>query len=100
MLPDWKLMYSELLEKMEAELSEKVKRTAFIEIIFMTYSYVQDIINSAAFPGAVKIFDKEIMTGRGRGKYCYKETPRQEGEAFLRERILNTLGDMPVLYVV
>jgi len=100
MLPDWKRMYGELLEIMEAKLSEKVKRTGFIEVIFMTYSYVQDFINTEAFPGAIKIFDKSIMTGRGRGKYCYKETPRQEGEAFLREHIISSLGDMPVIYVV
>ncbi len=100
MLPDWEKMYAELIETMKAELTEKVKRQAFIEIIFMTYSYVQNIINTEAFPGAVSLFDKERMTGRGRGKYCYKETPRAEGEAFLRKRIANSLGAMPVLYVV
>jgi spore photoproduct lyase len=66
----------------------------------MTYSYVQDLINTDAFPGAVKLLDKNCMTGRGRGKYCYKETLRAEGEAFLREHISKSLGDMPVLYVV
>ncbi len=100
MLPGWEKIYGELIEEMEAELSESVKKQAFIEIIFMTYSYVQNIINTEAFPGAVKLFDRERMTGRGRGKYCYKETLRVEGEAFLREHIKRSLGGMPVLYVV
>lgn len=100
MLPDWKELYGDLLNRMADELSVKVKHFAFIEVIFMTYSNVQNFINTEAFPGAPLIFDKERMTGRGRGKYWYKETLRAEGEAFLRERIKNTLGDIPVLYVV
>lgn len=100
LLPDWKALYGKLLEYLAAELSEQVKQTAFLEIIFMTYSYVQNAINTEAFPGAVPLFDRTSMTGRGRGKYCYKETLRTEGEAFLRDRIQKTLGGMPVLYVV
>jgi spore photoproduct lyase len=100
LLPDWERLYGDLLEEMGRLLSEKVKRSAFIEVIFMTYSYVQNMINTDAFPGAVNLFDKECMTGRGRGKFCYKETLRREGEAFLRERINKSLGDMPILYVV
>ena len=100
MLPGWQEMYGSLLERLSSELSEKVKREAFIEIIFMTYSYVQNFINTEAFPGAVEIFDKENMTGRGKGKYCYREPLREEGEAFLREMTNRTLGDMPILYVV
>jgi len=100
MLPGWREMYGGLLERLSSELSEKVRREAFIEIIFMTYSYVQNFINTEAFPGAPDIFDRESMTGRGRGKYCYREPLREEGEAFLREKTKQTLGDMPILYVV
>jgi len=100
MLPGWQEMYGALLERMEAELSGRVKRESFIEIIFMTYSYVQNFINTEAFPGAPKIFDRDTMTGRGRGKYCYREPLRDEGEAFLREKIKRTLGDIPILYIV
>lgn len=100
LLPGWDKLYGDLLEEMGNSLSEKVKRSAFIEVIFMTYSYVQNFINTEAFPNAINLFDKKSMTGRGRGKYCYKETLRHEGEAFLRERISKSLGDMPILYVV
>ncbi len=100
LLPDWRALYGALLERMASGLSQKVKRTAFLEIIFMTYSYVQDAINTEAFPAAASFFDRESMTGRGRGKYCYREPLRAEGEAFLRGRIKELLGDMPILYVV
>lgn len=100
MLPDWERLYGDLLNEMGRSLSEKVKQSAFIEVIFMTYSYVQNLINTDAFPGAIDLFDRESMTGRGRGKYCYKETLRRDGEAFLREHIEKSLGDIPILYVV
>ena len=53
----------------------------------MTYSYVHHAINTEAFPNAVPLYDKQDMTGRGRGKYWYKEALRIEGETFLREQL-------------
>lgn len=99
LVPDWKRLYGELIEHLADELSAQVKQTAFIEIIFMTYSFVQNAINEEAFPNAPELFDKVLMTGRGRGKYCYRDEFRAEGEAFLREHIASALG-VPVLYVV
>jgi spore photoproduct lyase len=64
----------------------------------MTYSFVQDAINTEAFPNAVPIFDRSLMTGRGRGKYCYRSEVREEAEAFLREEIKSRLK-MPILYI-
>lgn len=54
----------------------------FFELIFMTYSYVQRIINQKAFPNAIDLFSKELMTGRGRGKYMYKPSIRNEATLF------------------
>ena len=42
---DWKNKYLELIKRLEAELSYKVKKDVFFEIIFMTYSYVHTKIN-------------------------------------------------------
>lgn len=98
LLPDWKQMYGELIEKLADELSPTVKHRGFIEIIFMTYSFVQNAINTEAFPNATSIFDRSLMTGRGRGKYCYRNEAREEAEAFLREQIQSKLK-MPILYV-
>ncbi|MBP1737484.1 MAG: hypothetical protein H6Q60_1365 [Oscillospiraceae bacterium] len=98
LLPNWKRMYGELIEKLADELSSKVKRDGFIEIILMTYSFVQNAINTEAFPNAVPIFDHSLMTGRGRGKYCYRSEVREEAEAFLNDQINRKLN-MPILYI-
>ncbi len=99
LLPGWRKMYGELIELLGDELSEKVKNSGFIEIIFMTYSYVHRAINAEAFPGAVKIYDKALMTGRGRGKYCYRPEARAEVEEFLRRELEEELGSMEILYI-
>lgn len=97
---DWKKQYEELIEQLSDELTAKAKNELFIEIIFMTYSYVHRAINKEAFPNAVELYDQTLMTGRGHGKYCYRNPLREQGEQFLREQILQKLGNMPILYVV
>ncbi len=99
LVPNWKQLYSELIDQLADTLSEKVKKTAFIEMIFMTYSFVQNAINTEAFPGALTLYDKATMTGRGRGKYCYRNPLREEAEGFLRQQLSKKL-QMPILYVV
>lgn len=98
LLPDWERMYAELIETLAEELSEKVKQTGFIEIILMTYSFVQNAINTEAFPPDINIFDKSLMTGRGRGKYCYRAEPRLNAELFLMRELSQKLPEMKVLY--
>jgi hypothetical protein len=100
LVDDWMEQYAELIEKLSEELSNKAKKELFIEIIFMTYSFVHRAINNEAFPNAVELYDKILMTGRGRGKYCYRENARKPAEQFLREEISRKLGNIPVLYVV
>ena len=100
LMDDWKKLYGELIDLLADALSAGVKKTSFIEIIFMTYSYVHQAINTEAFPNAPVLFDREKQTGRGRGKYCYREPLRAEGEAFFRERLGKALPDMAILYIV
>lgn len=95
----WKKMYTELLETLQERLTERMKNQMFLEIILMTYSYIHRAINSEAFPSALNLYDKELMTGRGRGKYCYKTEIRAEAEEFLRSEIKRILGDVPILYI-
>lgn len=99
LLEDFKEHYAKLIDQLAETLSPKVKSEGFIEIIFMTYSFVHRAINDEAFPKAIKLFNTETMTGRGRGKYCYREPIRAEAEAFLRDQINNKLK-MPILYIV
>ncbi|MDD2281830.1 MAG: spore photoproduct lyase [Eubacteriales bacterium] len=99
LVEDWRTQYSRLIEQLADELSEQVKEQLFIEIIFMTYSFVHRAINSEAFPGSMELFDQELMTGRGRGKYCYRLPLRQQGEQFFRTEIAKKL-EVPIIYVV
>ncbi|WP_352401236.1 spore photoproduct lyase family protein [Anaerotignum sp.] len=99
LLPNWKILYSELIQQLSEQLSDKVKTTGFIEIILMTYSFVQNAINTEAFPNTTQIFDRELMTGRGRGKYCYKEDSRKEAEVFLQEILGKKLPLMKIIYI-
>jgi len=100
LLPDWKMLYGELIHLLSDGLSERVKKKGFLEIIFMTYGFVQDAINREAFPDAPRLLDRALMSGRGRGKYCYKEPFRADGEAFLRAELAKKLPDMRIAYVV
>jgi spore photoproduct lyase len=96
----WKALYAGLIARLADELSAEAKERLFIEIIFMTYSFVHRAINREAFPNAVELYDRELMIGRGRGKYCYRESVRAEGEDFLREQLSKKLPGVPIVYVV
>ena len=100
LVENWKELYSELIERLYSELSEKVKKDAFFEIIFMTYSYIHTKINEEAFPNAISLYDKEMMTGRGRGKYWYKNNVRSEAEIFLREQMRKFFPNNNIEYIV
>ena len=95
----WKALCTQLLEQLREGLSEKVQKQMFLEIILMTYSYVHRAINSEAFPKAPELYDTRAMTGRGRGKYCYKPEVRAEAVEFLRAEIKRILGDVRILYI-
>ncbi len=100
LLENWKALYLELLDVLEQRLSEAVRDQMVIEVIFMTYSFVQRAINRDAFPNAVELYHREQMTGRGRGKYCYQTPLRAEAEGFLRKEIETRFGPSKILYVV
>ena len=66
----------------------------------MTYSYVHTKINSEAFPKAINLYNKDIMTGRGKGKYWYKSDIRKEGELFFREQLNKYFPNNEIAYIV
>ena len=100
LVDNWKELYRVLIERLNQELSDKVKKSAFFEIIFMTYSYVHTKINPEAFPNAINLFDKEIMTGRGNGKYAYKMDVRKDAEIYLRELMEKHFAGNSIEYIV
>lgn len=85
LIDNWKILYTDLLKILSEKLTEKAKKQIFFEFIFMTYSYIHKMINHDAFPNAIELYNKEIMTARGKGKYTYNQLARQEGENFFRE---------------
>lgn len=100
LIENWEDLYIEMLDTLNEQLSEKAKKEIFIEVIFMTYSYIHNAINEQAFPNAMKIYNKEMMTGRGRGKYHYKKEYREYAEEILRKEIKNRFDCTEVVYIV
>ena len=100
LIDGWKELYTNLIDQLNEKLLPNIKKKIFIEIIFMTYSFVHRAINEEAFPKAVNLYDQGMMTGRGRGKYCYRDSIRSEAETFLREELSKKLPDIPILYIV
>ena len=100
MVDNWKQLYKELIMELDSKLSLKVKKEVFFEIIFMTYSFVHTKINEEAFPNAINIYDKEKMTGRGKGKYMYKNDLRKDGELFFREQMHKYFPNNSIEYIV
>jgi spore photoproduct lyase len=66
----------------------------------MTYSFVHTKINEEAFPNAINLYNKAIMTGRGRGKYWYKDEIRKEGEIFFKNQLKKYFPNNEILYIV
>lgn len=100
LIKDWEALYRELFSILAEKLSQKVKNEVFFEIIFMTYSYIHRMINTEAFPNAIDLYDKNIMTGRGRGKYCYNGVARSKGEEFIRLELSRYFPNNKIMYIV
>jgi len=100
LIGDWKKNYLSLLDYLYENLNEKTKKNMFIEMIFMTYSYIHRAINNEAFPNAVELYDKGIMKMRGYGKYTYREGIRAECEDFLTGEIDKRFNKNKIVYIV
>ena len=100
MIENWKELYKDLIKQLSDNLSKNVKKDVFFEIIFMTYSYVHTKINEEAFPNSINLYDKELMTGRGRGKYMYKNEYRKDGEIFFKEIMKKYFPNNEIKYIV
>lgn len=96
---EWKTLYAGLFDTLRENLTDKAKKQLFVEIILMTYSFVHRAINGEAFPKSKELYDKERMTGRGRGKYCYKPQERAEAEVFLKEQMALKLPEASLIYI-
>ena len=98
MLDNWKILYEGLFKELNELLTEKAKKKVFFEFIFMTYSYIHKMINNEAFPNAIDLYNKELMTVRGKGKYTYNQFVRQEGEIFFRNLMSKYFTNNEIIY--
>ena len=100
LVENWKTLYDELLKELSVSLTSKAKKKVFFELIFMTYSYVHNAINHEAFPNAIDLYNKEIMTGRGRGKYAYKPSVKDEAKKHMEELMKKYFPSNEIKYIV
>jgi spore photoproduct lyase len=99
LVDNWENIYEDLFKYLQSKLSKKVKQKAFFELIFMTYSYIHRMINNEAFPNAINLYDAEIMTGRGKGKYTYKKSVREYAENVIVEKLKKYFPENNILYI-
>ena len=100
MIENWKEEYENLIKILKNKLSEGAREKIFFEVIFMTYSYVHRMINKDAFPNAIELYNQDLMTGRGRGKYMYKKQIKEDGEKFFREKLKEYFPNNKIIYIV
>lgn len=98
LIDGWENLYNELIIKLENQLSKKAKKEIFFEVILMTYSYIHRAINNEAFPNAINLYDSTLMTGRGKGKYCYKQDVRNYAEAKIKEMLQKHFPNNRIIY--
>ena len=95
---NWEKLYEELIIYLSENLSEEVKKDVFFEVILMTYSYIHRKINEEAFPSAIDLYNPELMTGRGKGKYTYKQEQRKIGEEFIQGLLEKYFPENRIVY--
>ena len=98
LVDNWKILYTDLIKNLSENLTNKAQKQVFFELIFMTYSYIHKMINHDAFPNSIELYDQNLMTVRGKGKYTYKQLVRQEGENFLRELLCRYFPNNDIIY--
>ena len=96
----YKQDYSSLISRMSSLLSKEAKKGITFELIFMTYSYIHDKINTAAFPKSIPLYSKEKMTSRGIGKYHYKENLKDEASKFITDLLKKNFSNYIIKYIV
>ncbi len=84
LIENWQKLYSDMIEYLYDNLSNDLKKDVFFEIIFMTYSFVHNAINSEAFPNAINLFDKKLMIGRGRRKVYVQRKCKKRSRNILK----------------
>lgn len=100
LLDDYKKLYKDLIKKLNDRLDENIRDGMFFELIFMTYSFIHDKINSEAFPNALRIYEKGKFTSYGRYKYSYKKDLKEDATKYIHDLLKKYFHDIPIKYTV
>lgn len=100
LMEGWEALYTRLIEQLVDQLSEKARKGLFFEVIFLTYSFVQQKINEEAFKNAPDLYAKETMSPRGRGKYSYKKDIKEFAGDLMRSLLEEHFPGAEIIYIV
>ena len=100
LVDNWEFLYEELIKELANTLDTQTRKDIFFELIFMTYSYVHRMINQEAFPNHIRLFNSNMMSGRGKGKYMYKNEIREEAKQFFLDKMKYYFPNNIILYIV
>lgn len=100
LVDNYKELYEELFIQIKDTIPQELLQDMFFELIFMTYSFVHNAINTEAFPKAIKIYDKNKFTSRGMGKYVYKKEIKDEATIFFKQILNKYFPNNKVWYIV
>lgn len=100
LVENYKKHYEDLIITMKDILTKKAKKNITFEIIFMTYSYIHDKINTEAFPNSTRLYSKELMASRGIGKYHYKDNVKEDARVFIEDLLNKNFKNYSIKYIV
>ncbi len=100
LVDDWENLYENLFKTLNEKLSKEAKIDVFFELIFMTYSYIHRMINSDMFPNAINLYNPNLMTVRGRGKYMYKQEVKDNASKVILEKLHKYFPKNDIIYIV
>lgn len=100
LVDNYKELYEELFKTLRDNLSEGLKKQAFLEVIFMTYGTVNYLVNTESMPNAINLLDKQKMRPKGPGKYTYRNEYRDEATDFIVDMIQRYLPESTISYIV
>lgn len=93
---DYSSLFSTMYDLLRKDLHDKIT----FEIIFMTYSYIHKKINEDAFPKAISLYDKSLMSSRGIGKYHYRDKVKEYGKNYIQNLINIYFPNSNIKYIV
>lgn len=96
----WEQAYTQMFEQLREGLEPRLQNTMFIEVIFMTYSAANQIINTQALPSAPDLFEREKFRPKGRGKYCYRDEVMQPAKVWMTREIAHYFPTAEIRYIV